>query len=333
MRRPGSTEYAANSAIPPEAATFLEKATTNKAMKMKVYRVIGAMCAVLGLWTAGMAAQAGVLVDSSYGVSAQAIGGTNPGLGVANGVFGDGPLFVERTESSRSSTQTVAAAYADDFGTVSVFVKSAEELDECANCGMYRATSQWVGTFEKTDPNDIFQFIITPGTLNLEDNGGADGDDTNPMRASWDLIISISETAGSLPATEAFFSGVEIAGRRGNYTLVREEGTRLNGAFFDPAAGIFGDDALYSSAQHMGTVALGSIGVGQQFDIFYDLIVESEGDGGETSALAAIGDPFDLGGSGLSGRVVSSVPEPASLAVLVIGLVGLATMRRRKKAA
>ena len=114
----------------------------------------------------------------------------------------------------------------------------------------------------------------------------------------------------------------------------------------------------YSWSDYFGNVALGTFAAGHNFTIDYDLTTHAAGNltcTASTSnntppkdpttanstpnanpcggAIARIGDPFDVTGSGSNDFVVkgaSAVPEPSTVALLGLGLVGFGIARRRK---
>jgi hypothetical protein len=273
---------------------------------------------VSGALLAAVNAQAGVLLNADYFVDIIVTGGSDPGSQSVTGSTGDGFVFDSKTLGFGTTAELVASGYADDVGVISALSNAVEHQLGLHN-GKHATIVNWVGTYQKTDPNDVFEFTVTPGTLFLSDSGGLTG---GPMNAFWELSIL-------LDGVPQFLSFAQIKGTSGSYAL-STIGEILTGATFDPAAGFFGNEAFYVTDVHTGLISLAGLAVGDTFEIDYVLHTSVESNNGETSAFASIGDPFDLGSSGFGGAVISLVPEPTTLALFGLALFGAGYASKRR---
>ncbi len=78
----------------------------------------------------------------------------------------------------------------------------------------------------------------------------------------------------------------------------------------------------------LGKTSISDIGGGMyHIDSFFDIFTELSLDGGQSWIPNSAGNPFGLAGST---RVVLGIPEPASVALLALGALGLAGLARRR---
>lgn len=77
--------------------------------------------------------------------------------------------------------------------------------------------------------------------------------------------------------------------------------------------------------------------VGSACTVGTNAVVDGYGGGGtacyDQTAIARIGDPFDESYLDLPGGINVAVPEPVRIALLGVGLAGLAFVRRRRASA
>lgn len=209
-----------------------------------------------------------------------------------------------------------AAQNALGFGAVEASGIWADGLD-AANT--LTATSSYSETVTNSSGGALsytYDFFITAPQLRIADFA------VGPtMTASY--LIEITLDGATL-----FSSAANLIGGAAGHKL-NKSGTSLGGTLFGHSFEFGYDFDPLSDTLNLGTFA-----DGESFILAYELRAFASGPGLETGAAARIGDPGDLDAAGLSGTIRSSgaamqVPEPGTLALLGVGLFGLAVARQR----
>jgi hypothetical protein len=213
-----------------------------------------------------------------------------------------------------SNANAIATQRNTVLGVFSALQADANFYVNPANTMTARTT--WQESPSAAGPNSITLFI-KPGELALSDFASITF--SNATRASYRIELSLN---GSV----IFFSEAILQGGPGGLALT-ESGTDLGGIpFSDPdyPSNVRGYrfDPLFT------TIPLGNLSTTDV--VVYTMEVSVSGPNLETGGFARIGDPFDLTGGGSS--IEFSVPEPGTGALLGAGLLGLATLGRRKHA-
>jgi hypothetical protein len=178
--------------------------------------------------------------------------------------------------------------------------------------------------------NYFWDFAIPTGKLEVAGNGSGAG-----VFAGYELSIALAGV--DKWASTAMLTKVMVDNGTDPWYYSYEyatTGSSLGGT-------VTGDGSYYDAysityAPYSGSIGLGAFNAGDSIQIEYAMRVLSGGPAGETYASAYIGDPGSLsGGTGTDGMLGSlgspqqSVPEPATIMLLGLGLVGLAGIRRK----
>lgn len=194
--------------------------------------------------------------------------------------------------------------------------------------GQLVAQTEWRDSFTNssgTAQSYVMNFSIGGFSATL---GGWSGDHaTRDFRGAYEASILVN-------GVSVWSSGQRFSLQNGTTTLSKS-GVDIGTGAVTPA-----DDAdgywEYALDGYSGSTALGSFAAGQSFEVKY--VLRSIGywnDAGgcsyECGSVAAnIGDPFTIGGSGVS---VAAVPEPETYALLLagLGLMGAVARRRQRR--
>ncbi len=216
-----------------------------------------------------------------------------------------------------------ARGSADDQGNLAVRA-SWEAANGTLN--LYSAEARSSQTFVNSSGSTLdysFTFSIPSGVLQVFD--AASVDESSGLYAKYIVSILLNGSA-------IWESAAELKGGRVSHTLT-ETGNDIGGNFFFDGSYTLG----YEFGPFNDTVSLGSLLNGQSLTLDYMMRVETGGRGSELGSHARFGDPnFVSTTPGLTGLVNitgsggGQIPEPASLALLGLGLVGLAAMRRSR---
>ena len=233
-------------------------------------------------------------------------------------VAGQGPAQAQSPGVNTGFGTPGATAFADETNTTRTWAGSGQEP------GTYSAEVRWTGFYTKTEFGlESFRYTVNPAKLELIDFGSQ-----NPggFSARWEIRVLID---GVLRSS----TRVEIAGRRGTtanetFELVEERGVGLATGEYEEVVDAFGNVnvARYTTGTASVSLAL-DYDIDDQFIIDYYMIAEVQGIGGETYAVAQVGDPFGTSG-GVVGEVVA-VPEPG--AITLFGGAGLTFVWPRRQ--
>jgi hypothetical protein len=176
----------------------------------------------------------------------------------------------------------------------------------------------WQDSPTAAGPTSITLFI-KPGELVLVDFNGQSLLSTVPIEARFKIELTVN-------GTSFFFAEAILRGGKNGHSLT-ENGTDLGGTAFadvDFPTSVFG----YQFDPLFTTIDLGNLSPTDV--VLYTMEVRVSGPGLETGAVARIGDPFDLSGSGSSIAFATPVPEPtAALMLTAAGVAALLLLRVR----
>jgi hypothetical protein len=94
---------------------------------------------------------------------------------------------------------------------------------------------------------------------------------------------------------------------------------------FDEPDGSFGFRLL----PVLKTFSFGAVRSGESLEFGYEYFATASTGFGETAVFAAIGDPFDLSTGGRFDVQTNAIPEPSTLALIVLGLIALGGIRHQ----
>ncbi len=156
------------------------------------------------------------------------------------------------------------------------------------------------------------------------------------------LVADLKRADGSSGGREVILDyGMETSrGPTGVFSAFPLSSDSVGLTRFDEPDGSFGFRLPALTVQDL---ALTDIGPGESLDVFYQFKANAQTGFGETGIFAAIGDPFDLSGSGVRFDLqvadadapdpVPGIPAPNTVAVLGLGLVLLSMSARRRRLA
>ncbi|MCF6284084.1 MAG: PEP-CTERM sorting domain-containing protein [Candidatus Hydrogenedentes bacterium] len=177
----------------------------------------------------------------------------------------------------------------------------------------FHASSSWTDTVTNTSGGSLdydFDFFFSGGTLELGQNGGM-------AMFSLDILLDGS----SIWNRTASLTGSPNGG-----SVVLDDGGLAN-TFVQPSP-----DFVYADFDPFGgNLGLGSYGNGDSFSLTYNLEVWSSSIDQDSYVSARVGDPFGIGFQGNIANPSAPVPEPASMVLMGMGLLGMGARRLRKK--
>ena len=221
-----------------------------------------------------------------------------------------------------------AEAYGDSSGTVRTFAQTGLEPIDRAWASVF-----WTGWFVRTGGDAEFRFTVTPGRLEIRHGQGAGSGVIDLPYAEFSM--SVQDDLGNFHFDHrARIEGVGGSLSTERFELARNEGDLAPLANYQEvnSLGVVVNRAIYTTPTFTGRIDFSDRPPGQVFAVVYTLDVEVAGDGGETTALAFIGDPLDPS-SGITtsytGLTPVVIPEPAPTLLVVAALAGVAAGRRR----
>ena len=108
------------------------------------------------------------------------------------------------------------------------------------------------------------------------------------------------------------------------------EGNAIASEDNDRSCGVNGSGESEGYGTSLGVVAFISAGAVQQNLPFAHVVVPADGSAILTGTVAnSVGDIFTFGEKGVSGVAIGPIPEPATMALLAIGAMGLLARKRR----
>lgn len=142
----------------------------------------------------------------------------------------------------------------------------------------------------------VFSFLITPPSLRIVDFAGLPDAGMNQVDVSYRTTIRANGVV-------VFESEAHLLGGNRSHALV-ENGTSLGPAFVNSGPGFGYDFQPYSDDLGLGVVASGA-----SMTVEYEMVARLDTPGFEAGGRAAVGDPFDLEGSGgISGEIRAEPP-------------------------
>ncbi len=219
-------------------------------------------------------------------------------------------------------TTVGASALGDEDGYIAA---SAQFMDSMGYDYSASAHVDWTETFyAATTGSYSWDFTITGGELSLEDYAGLGLSDG--LTSAYAMGITIN-------GTEQFASAATLTGGTWESDYI-ETGTDIGGNYFGGGSSHFG----YQYDPYSGTIDLGTFAAGEAIVVSYNLDVSVGGPAYETGANAFIGDPGNLSGGAFSGSLTGGgqtppapVPEPSTILLMGLGLLGLVGIKKARK--
>jgi hypothetical protein len=162
----------------------------------------------------------------------------------------------------------------------------------------------WTDSATNTTASPItyeFSYEIAPPRLRLYDHTGVSDATAGAPEVSFVLEIRANGVV-------VFSSSATMVGGTAGHNLT-ESGSSLNPVAVSISPYIFG----YDFDPSIGTINLGSFNPGESVTVEYEMTTSMSTAGVETGGRAAVGDPFDLGGSpGFSGTFTGNGTVPTT---------------------
>ena len=217
------------------------------------------------------------------------------------------------------STYLYGAAYSDNSGALSSYVGMNAG-------GRLVAQTEWSDSFMNTSgTSQAYQMNFSIGGFSATLGGWTGNHATRDYRGAYEASILVNDVA--------VWSSAQVFSLQNSVANVSKSGTDIGTGTITPAVDE-SDYWNYSLGGYTGTAALGSFAAGQGFNVKYVLRsigYWSDPDGCSYecgSVSASVGDPFQVGGAGVS---VAAVPEPETYGMLLAGLGVMGAIARRRK--
>lgn len=216
----------------------------------------------------------------------------------------------------------------DNINAIGAVAQSAIEDLQCPDCNVYvRAT--FAAIHINYYSNTVFNEVFSGTSLNsTEDNGWAAYDAINSVEGTWWTNDAVG--------TQDYYRAVVTIGDEGTedgYPIYQNDwdaAYAANQAAIDSGVFLFSwvtDDAYTGVPDLFQKMATGGTGGGYNFgDTYGSFIDDTAGTGDVKQTLQDI---ICTAGSG--GTINNPVPEPATMLLFGLGILGLAGVSRRKK--